>query len=97
MNAAGDGVHDDTAAIQAAICACPPDGRVLIPEGSYRVSSLFLKSDLVLEIARGAELLGTTERRDIPCFPASLSAGMKAGITTWALGRATRWIALRRC
>ena len=50
FNAVGDGVHDDTAAIQAAIMACPKDGRVFIPAGTYKVTSLFLKSDIFCQI-----------------------------------------------
>ena len=69
MNAAGDGVHDDTAAIQAAIAACPPGGRVLIPEGTYCVTSLFLKDHLILELAKGAVLRGSKNRRDVPVLP----------------------------
>ena len=79
MNAAGDGTHDDTAAIQAAIFACPPNGRVLIPAGRYRVTSLFLKSDIVLEIARNAELLGTTQRSDVPVLPGMVQRWDESG------------------
>ena len=35
FGAKGDGVQDDTHFIQAAIMACPKDGRVLIPAGKY--------------------------------------------------------------
>ena len=35
--AKGDGKHDDTVNIQAAIMACPKDGRVLVPAGKYLV------------------------------------------------------------
>ena len=43
FGAKGDGVQDDTTYIQAAIMSCPRNSRVLIPEGTYRVTSLFLK------------------------------------------------------
>ena len=49
--AKGDGIQDDTPFIQAAIMACPKDGRVLVPRGTYRITSLFLKSHLRLELA----------------------------------------------
>ena len=41
--AKGDGVSNDTPFLQAAILACPKDGRVLVPEGVYKITSLFLK------------------------------------------------------
>ena len=42
FGAKGDGVQDDTPFLQAAILACPENSRVLIPAGTYRISSLFL-------------------------------------------------------
>ena len=56
FNAIGDGLADDTQAIQAAIMACPKFGRVLIPKGTYAVKTIFLKSDMTLELAAGATL-----------------------------------------
>ena len=70
FGAAGDGVHDDTLAIQAAIMARPPKGRVLIPEGTYRMKTLFMKSNTSLEIAKGAMLKADTVREEHPIFPA---------------------------
>ncbi|MDD3335124.1 MAG: glycoside hydrolase family 28 protein [Eubacteriales bacterium] len=69
FGAVGDGVHDDTAAIQAAILCCPEKSRVLIPNGRYLVSPLFLKSHLRLEIAKDAVLLMGTERSALPILP----------------------------
>ena len=42
--------------IQAAIMACPKESRVLIPAGTYRISSLFLKDDVSIELDEGAVL-----------------------------------------
>lgn len=52
FGAKGDGVQDDTTYIQAAIMSCPRNSRVLIPEGTYRVTSLFLKDHLTMELAK---------------------------------------------
>lgn len=69
LGAAGDGKTDDTGFIQAAVMACPPAGRVLIPAGSYRITSIFLKSGIRLELAKGAELLAETDRNHFAKFP----------------------------
>lgn len=69
FGAVGDGTHDDTAAIQAAIVCCPPEGRVLIPRGLYLVGPLFLKSHIRLEVARDAELRLITDRSRFPVLP----------------------------
>src|SRR5205814_5959229 len=38
-NAAGDGIHDDTAALQTAVAACPSNQVVYAPAGIYRTLS----------------------------------------------------------
>ena len=72
FGAKGDGVHDDTAAIQAAITCCPKDGRVLIPAGQYAVLPLFLKSHIRVELAKGATLQLQTDRERFPILPGML-------------------------
>lgn len=74
FGAKGDGVADDTKFIQAAILSCPKNSRVLVPAGTYKITSLFLKSDLNLELAKGAELLASTERFEYPMFPALIES-----------------------
>ena len=54
FGARGDKVHDDTVCIQAAILSCPKNSRVYLPKGVYKVSSLFLKSDMTLDFGEGA-------------------------------------------
>lgn len=66
FGAKGDGIQDDTLFIQAAILSCPDESRVLVPEGTYRVTSLFLKSNLRLELAEGAVLSAETDRSRLP-------------------------------
>ena len=57
FGAVGDGVADDTAAIQNTINCCPTGGRVTVPAGTYFVRPLVLKSDMTLELREGALLL----------------------------------------
>ena len=72
LGAFGDGVHDDTVFIQAAIMACPADGRVLIPAGKYCISNVFLRSSLNLEIQKDAELISARDRNLHPYYPGEL-------------------------
>ena len=69
FGAKGDGVNNDTAAIQAAIACCPKGGTVYLPKGTYLSSSIFAKSDMTLWIDSGAELLGLTDRTQYPVLP----------------------------
>jgi len=69
FGAKGDGIQDDTLFIQTAIQCCPKGGRVLIPEGTYKVTSLFLKDDLILELSQNATLSATWERELRPVLP----------------------------
>lgn len=68
IGAKGDGVNDDTSFIQAAIMACPKDSRVLIPAGTYKVTSIFLKSDINVEIAKDAVISAETNRSKFAKF-----------------------------
>ena len=69
FGAYGDGEHNDTNAIQCAIMACPKDSRILVPAGTYKITSLFLKSDITLELAKGATLSAYTDRKMFPILP----------------------------
>lgn len=69
FHAFGDGVHDDTTAIQAAIMSCPENSRVFIPKGHYAVTSIFLKSNITIDIGKGAVLIGTKNRKALPILP----------------------------
>ena len=66
--AKGDGVTKDTAALQEAIDACAQrgGGTVLLSAGTYLTAPLELKSNIRLELAKGATLLGSTNHKDYP-------------------------------
>lgn len=66
FGAVGDGVHEDTGAIQAAINCLPEDGRLYFPPGTYLTLPLALKSHITLDLAEGATLLGSPERERYP-------------------------------
>lgn len=70
FGATGDGVTDDTAAIQRAVCLLPEGGRLIVPEGTYKTGPIFLKSHMALELQRGATLLGLTDKAAYPVLPA---------------------------
>ena len=69
FGAKGDGIQDDTFALQAAILCCPPGGRVLIPKGDYVTGPLFLKSHITVEWQAGAALLLSLDRGRFPILP----------------------------
>lgn len=74
FGALGDGINDDTIYIQAAIMACPKDGRVLIPKGTYLIRSLFLKSHIKIELEQGSILLADNNRNHYPIFPGTIQS-----------------------
>src|ERR1039457_945013 len=67
--AAGDGRHNDTKAVQAAIDAAAGGGRVYLHNGSFLCGSLRLKSNVALHLETGAVLLGSARPEDYPDEP----------------------------
>ncbi len=81
FGAKGDGRTDDTPAVQGAIDACPKGGRVEVPEGTYLIRPLTLKSNITVELKKGATLLGDTVEEHYPVIPARTVADGKEEIT----------------
>jgi polygalacturonase len=63
-----DGVSKDTAAIQAAIDACGQrgGGTVRLGAGTWLSAPIVLKSNITLELDKGATLLGSSDHQDYP-------------------------------
>ncbi len=81
FGACGDGQHNDTAAIQAAIACCPAGGRVFVPAGTYLTGPLFLKSGLRLDFEEGAVLTLLSDRKQIPVLPGLITHWDEKGET----------------
>ena len=64
--AVGDGKTLDTLAIQKAIKACPKGGTVVVPAGVYKTGAIWLKSDMTLDIQKGATILGSEDPNAYP-------------------------------
>ena len=66
--ARGDGTTKDTAAIQKAIDTCEQKGggTVVLPAGTYLSAPIVLKSNITLQLDKGATLLGSPDHGDYP-------------------------------
>lgn len=74
FGAKGDGANDDTPFLQAAIMTVPEHSRVYVPEGTYRFTHLFLKSHMILELAKGAVLLALPDKTKLPILPGRIES-----------------------
>lgn len=86
FGAKGDGIQDDTLFIQTAINTCPPDGRVYLPKGIYKVTCLFLKSNLTLDLDDEAILSADTDCSHFPILPGmteSFDETQEYNLGTW--------------
>jgi polygalacturonase len=67
--AKGDGTTKDTAAIQKAVDECSAGkggGTVVLEAGTYVSAPILLKSNMTLELKKGATLLGSPDHEDYP-------------------------------
>ncbi len=80
FGAKADGVTKDTRAIQAAIdsCASAGGGTVRLGKGVYLSAPLVLKSNITLEVAKGATLKGSPDHRDYPETMVFRAKGMQS-------------------
>ena len=69
FGAKADGKTLDTNFIQACINACPDNGRVYFPKGEYYTGPIFLKSNITIELAKGAHIIGDVDRNHYPILP----------------------------
>ncbi|WP_099468696.1 glycoside hydrolase family 28 protein [Konateibacter massiliensis] len=74
FGAKGDGIQDDTSFIQTAINCCPKGGRVYIGKGIYKITSLFLKDDLNIELGKDAVLSAFTEKEKFSIIPGTIES-----------------------
>lgn len=78
--------NDDTLMLQAAINVLPKDGLLVIDPGEYHITSLFLKSDMNLEISKGVKLLANNDVDAYPLIPGEVDAydsDNKIQLVTW--------------
>lgn len=68
FGAQGDGVADDTAAIQAALAACPMGGIVYLPAGVYRTSAPLTIPPAVTLMGTHTNLMAVVGLVDPPCY-----------------------------
>ncbi len=68
FGAKSDTAFLSTIAIQSAIDQCNSDkgGKVIIPSGSYRSGTIYLKNNVTLYLEKGATLYGSTQLSDYP-------------------------------
>lgn len=86
FGAVGDGVHDDTSFLQAAILSCPSRSRVLVPAGTYMTGPLFLKSGVTLYLEKDAVIKAYNDRSHFPYFQGmvqSYDESEEYNLSTW--------------
>ena len=86
FGAKGDGIRDDTIAVQTAINCLPKGGRLYFPKGTYLVAPLCMKSHTTLELPEGACILGSPDQSRYPIIPGGgidIVSGVEHHFGTW--------------
>ena len=86
FGAVGDGVTDDSIAIQTAVNCLPVGARLVFPAGTYLTAPVALKSHITLEIQKGATVLGHPDKSKYPVIPGKLTdpvTGEEVHLGTW--------------
>lgn len=73
FGAVGDGITDDSDAIQTAVHFLPQGGLLHFPAGTYLTRPVALKSHVTLEFAEGAVLLGDPDRSHYQTIPGEIT------------------------
>ncbi len=78
--AKGNGIAKDTVAIQSAIDACERQGggTVELTAGTYLSAPIVLKSNITLQLDKGATLLGSPDHADYPAITEFRVPGLQA-------------------
>jgi len=78
--AKGNGITKDTVAIQTAIDTCERQGggTVQLSAGTYLSAPIVLKSNITLQLDKGATLLGSTDHADYPAKTEFREPGLQA-------------------
>lgn len=72
FGAVGDGKTDDTFNVQNALDLCPENGRVVFEKGIYYLRPIKIKSNITVELKKGAVLLASANQADYPVIPGEL-------------------------
>jgi hypothetical protein len=80
FGAEGDNVTDDTAAIQAALAACPMGGIVYLPAGAYRTSAPLTIPPAVTLMGTHTNLMTVPGLTDPPCYIRPLASFAGAAV-----------------
>ncbi len=86
FGAKGDGITDDSIAIQTAINCLPRHGRLYFPEGTYLTAPICLKSHITLDIPKNSRILGSADKKRYPVIPGKIldmESGEELHFGTW--------------